>query len=137
MAYLLDTNAGSEAFAGSPRIRQRIQQASASVFLSSIAAEEMLKGALALINKNRNSKNLPAAHDLLTKLLDEIKQYPIYAYNKAAADVFASFSAQTKRLGFYDCCIAASAIAADYIVVTANVQHFAQIPGLEVEDWSR
>jgi tRNA(fMet)-specific endonuclease VapC len=137
MAYLFDTNAASEAFRGNPHIRLRIQQASAPVLFSSIAAEETLTGALALINKYRNDSRLPAAHDLLAKLIREIEQYLIYAYNREAANVFASFSAQTKRLGSQDCRIAASAIAQGLIVVTANVHHFSQIPGVQFEDWSR
>ena len=137
MAYLLDTNAASEAFAGNQRIRLRIQQAPTRVFLSSIAAEEVLSGALALISKNRNNHRLPAAHDLLTRLIYKMRQYPIHAYNEEAAAIFASFSAQTRRIGSQDCRIAASAIAQNLIVVTANVQHFSQIPGVQFEDWSR
>lgn len=137
MAYLLDTDAASEAFAGKQRILQRIHQAPVRVFLSSIAAEEVLSGTIALINNNRNNTKLSAAHDLLTKLLYQMRGYSIRAYNDAAADLFASFSAQTKRVGSQDCRIAASAIAGNFVVVTANIQHFSQMPGVQIENWSR
>ncbi len=68
MPYLLDTDSASLAFEGNEGVRSRIRQAS-GVWLSSIAAEERVRGALNLIQKNRDKPSLPAAHDFLTRLL--------------------------------------------------------------------
>ena len=46
-------------------------------------------------------------------------------------------SLQVRRIGSQDCRIAASAIAAGWIVVTANQKDFSRIPGVQFEDWSR
>ncbi len=136
MPYLLDTDSASLAFGGNERVRSRIRQAS-GVWLSSIAAEERVRGALNLIRKNRDKPALPAAQDFLTRLLVDISDYDIHPYNEQAARVYASFSAQVRRVGSQDCRIAASAIAADWIVVTANQKDFSRIPGVWFEDWSR
>jgi tRNA(fMet)-specific endonuclease VapC len=136
MPYLLDTDSASLAFEGNERVRSRIRQAS-GVWLSSIAAEERVRGALNLIQKSRDKPSLPAAQDFLTRLLVDISSYDIHPYNEQAARIFASFSAQVKRVGSQDCRIAASVIAAGWIVVTANQKDFSRILGVQFEDWSR
>ncbi len=136
MPYLLDTDSASLAFEGNERVRNRIRQAS-GVWLSSIAAEERVRGALNLIQRNRDKSSFPAAQDFLIRLLTDISTYNLHPYNAEAALVFASFPAQVKRVGSQDYRIAASAIAAGWVVVTANHRHFSQIPGVQFEDWSR
>lgn len=136
MPYLLDTDSASLAFNGNLRVRNRIRQ-TPNVWLSSIAAEENMRGALNLIHQNRDKIGLPAAHDFLIRLLSGMSNYRIHAYNAQAMRVYASFSAQVKRIGTQDCRIAASAIAAGWIVVTANQKDFSRIPGVQFEDWSR
>ncbi len=138
MPYLLDADSASLALNGNERIRSRIRQAPVpGVWLSVIAAEEMTRGALGLINKNRDKARLSSDYDFLTRLLDYFCDYRIHSYNDQAARVYASFSAQVKRIGTQDCRIAASAIAAGWIVVTVNQKDFSRIPGVQFEDWSR
>ena len=136
MSYLLATDSASLAFQGNERIRRRILQAS-GVRLSSIAAEERIRGALSLIQRTRDKPTFPAAQAFLIDLLADISNYDLHPYSDEAARVYASFPAQVKRLGTQDCRIAASAIAAGWIVVTANHRHFSQISGVQFEDWSR
>lgn len=71
MPYLLDTDSESLAFGGNERVRSRICQA-LGVHLSSIAAEERVRGALSLIHRSRDTPGLPAAQDFLTRLLYDI-----------------------------------------------------------------
>ena len=137
MPYLLDTDSASLAFNGNQYIRRRIQQVSQDVWLSSIAAEESVRGALNLIHQNRDKVGSSFAHNFLTRLLSGICDYLIHPYNDQAAHVFASFPAPVKRIGTQDCRIAASAIAVGWIVVTANRKDFSRIPGVQWEDWSR
>jgi predicted nucleic acid-binding protein len=40
-----------------------------------------------------------------------------------------------ESIGLEDVLIAASALANQYIVVTANIRHFTRIKGLKVEKW--
>ena len=136
MPYLLDADSASLAINGNKRVRSRVQQ-TPDVWLSVIAAEEITRGALGLINQSRDKSGSPAAYILLGNLLSAYCDYKIHPYNAEAMLVFASFPASVKRIGSQDCRIAASAIAAGWVVVTANHRHFSQIPGVEFEDWSR
>ncbi len=136
MSYLLDTDSASLAFQGNERVRHRILQAS-GVWLSSIAAEERIRGALSLIQRTRDKPNFPAAQVFLIDLLADISNYDLHPYSDEAVRVYELFPASVKRLGTQDCRIVASAIAAGWIVVTANYRHFSQIPGVQFEDWSR
>ncbi len=136
MPYLLDADSASLAINGNKRVRSRVQQ-TPDVWLSAIAAEEITRGVLGLINQSRDKPGSPAAYILFGNLLTAYCDYRLHPYNAEASLVYASFSAQIKRLGTQDCRIAASAIAAGWIVVTANRRHFSQIPGVQFEDWSR
>lgn len=136
MPYLLDADSASLAINGNNLVRSRIHQTS-DVWLSAIAAEEITRGALGLINQSRDKPGSPAAYTLFGNLLTAYCEYRIHPYNADAMLVFASFPASVKRIGSQDCRIAASAIAAGWIVVTANHRHFSQIPDVQFEDWSR
>jgi len=136
MPYLLDTDSASLALRGNERVRARIQRTS-SVWLSAIAAEEITRGALSLINGSRDKPGSPVAYALLTQALASFCDYNIHPYDEQAMRVYASFSAKTKLVGSQDCRIAASAIAAGWVVVTANRKDFSRIPGVQFEDWSR
>ena len=137
MPYLLDADSASLALNGNERVRSRIRAQAPSVWLSVIAAEEMTRGALGLINKNRDKASLTADYNFFTRLLNYFCEYRIHPYDTQAALIYATFSAQVKRVGTQDCRIAASAIAAEWVVVTANRKDFTQIPGVQFEDWSR
>lgn len=138
MPYLLDTDTASLAFNGNERVLARIRQTkSQNIRLSSIAAEESIRGALSVIHRCQATAGLPAAHGFFTRLLSFLYEYRIHTYNDEAALVYSSFPAQVKRLGTQDCRIAASAIAAGWIVVTVNQKDFSRIPGVQFEDWSR
>lgn len=137
MAYLLDTDSASLAFRGNERIRARIRQApSPGVWLSAIAAEEIMQGTLGSINKHRDKAGALAAYQLFLDAVESICEYRVHPYNAEAMLIYASFPASVKRVGTQDCRIAASAIAAGWVVVTANTRHFSQIPGVQLEDWS-
>ena len=63
MSYLLDSDSASLAFRGNERIRARIRQApSPGVWLSAIAAEEIMQGTLGAINKHRDKAGAMAAY---------------------------------------------------------------------------
>jgi tRNA(fMet)-specific endonuclease VapC len=63
----------------------------------------------------------------------------ILPFDEEAAEVYgplrASLERGGRRLDEPDLRIASIALARELIVVTANVRHFARVPGLEVENW--
>ena len=135
MPYLLDADTASLALRENKRVQGRMRR-SPDVWLSAIAAEEMLTGVLALLNANRDKPGTLFNYGLLINLLSFLGGMRIYPYDEKAVLLYQSFPASVKRIGPQDCRIAASAIAAGWIVVTANTRHFSQIPGVQFEDWS-
>ncbi len=136
--YVLDTDTYSNFLRGNEPIKRRISQAPVgSVYLCAITPEEMLRGRLDYINHLRTRKNagLPLAYDLLLDLVRELNRIPILRYDADADKIFQAWPASIKRVGSQDCRIAATALANDFIVVTANIAHFSKI-SVNCEDWS-
>ncbi len=76
-------------------------------------------------------RDKPPPADELKRLLEEV---PVLDFDRAAAEAYASLS--FKRASF-DRLIAAHALSQGLTVVTDDVTHFADVPGLEVENWMR
>jgi tRNA(fMet)-specific endonuclease VapC len=53
----------------------------------------------------------------------------------SAGNILAELRKKGESIGLEDVLIAASAVANQYIMVTANVRHFSSIKGLKVENW--
>ncbi|WP_395094096.1 type II toxin-antitoxin system VapC family toxin [Armatimonas sp.] len=52
-------------------------------------------------------------------------------------EIYRAMPASLRRVGSGDCKIAATALHYDLIVVTRNLRHFGQIPGITCEDWTQ
>jgi len=67
-------------------------------------------------------------------------RYAILPFDESAARVFGEMAAALRRRGeprpALDLQIAATARQHGLIVATLNVKHFADLPGVEIEDWS-
>jgi tRNA(fMet)-specific endonuclease VapC len=73
----------------------------------------------------------PPAIEQLQAFVEEV---PVLDFDYKAALAYASLP--FKR-GSFDRLIAAHALSHDLIVVTHNEQHFADVPGLKVENWAK
>lgn len=103
-------------------LRERAAQCDGDELVtSSIVLAEVAHGS----NKGR-----PPALDHLRAILEEV---PVLDFDYKAALVYASLP--FKR-GSYDRLIAAHALSHDLIIVTDNERDFADIPDLEVENWT-
>lgn len=94
-------------------------------------ADEMVTSAIAFAEIVHGSKRgKPPPLDRLAIMAEEI---PVLPFDEAAARAYASIS--FKRAS-YDRLIAAHALSRQLIVVTDNEEHFADVPGLMVENWT-
>lgn len=73
---------------------------------------------------------LPPAVDQLQAFVEEV---PVLNFDYKAALAYATLP--FKR-GSFDRLIAAHALSHDLILVTHNEKHFADVPGLKVENWT-
>ena len=91
------------------------------IVTSAVAFAEVVHG---------SERGKPPPLDRLAVLAEEI---PVLPFDEPAARAYASIA--FKRAS-YDRLIAAHALALGLTVITDNVQHFADVPGLVVENWT-
>lgn len=124
MKYLLDTNIVIMAIDGTNHaLRDRMAMCDEDdIVTSAIAYAEIAHGSL---------HGKPPPLDLLKKFLEDI---PVLPFDQAAGD---SYSSLPFLRASYDRLIAAHALSLGLTLVTQNVRHFADAPGLMVENWTR
>ena len=70
-----------------------------------------------------------------------LERFPVVEFGLPAARVYARLWAELlsigQPVGTHDLFIAATALAVDYGVLTADIRDFGRIPGLRVEIWGR
>lgn len=123
MKYLLDANIIIRAVSGvgEALLRRLAECQEGEVVTSSIAYAEVAVG-------SANGK--PPAPERLMLFVAEV---PVLGFDYKAAQAYAMLP--FKR-GNFDRLIAAHALSHNLIMVTDNVAHFADVPGLAVENWT-
>lgn len=124
MKYLLDTNIIIKlTMAQSEALRIRAAEClDGDMVTSSIAIAEVLYGSV-------NDK--PPTLDQLEGFLQVV---PVLDFNMAAASAYATLPFERAS---YDRLIAAHALSLNLTVITDNMKHFRQVPGLKVENWTQ
>jgi tRNA(fMet)-specific endonuclease VapC len=137
--YLLDTNIISTALdqrRNTPLLEHRIlSQSPDSIFISIITVEEMLRGELGGIHRLRHKPHVVTVYRAFEGLFEALHRFQVVSYTSEIEQIYQSMSWEQKRVGTQDCRIAATAIALDYTVVTANKADFVKIGGVRLEDW--
>ena len=127
--YLLDTNicidfVDGRSDAAARRVEAGFRQ---GLGISSITAGELLVGA-------RASSDPDADAIRIERFIELVR---CHDFDDAAARSYALIA---KRIGVrrksFDRLIAAHALALGYVLVTSNEKHFADVPGLKVENWT-
>lgn len=77
-----------------------------------------------------STREKPPALEQLRAFVEEV---PVLDFDYKAALAYATLPFQR---GSYDRLIAAHALSHDLIVVTDNEKHFADVPGLRLENWT-
>jgi len=123
MKFMLDSNIViAVALATNEAVRLRMAEHGESDFvMSSIAYAEVIHGSV---------QGKPPAVDRLQALIEEV---PVLAFDEKAARTYAEIP--FKRAS-YDRLIAAHALSLGLTVITGNTKHFADVPGLKVENWT-
>lgn len=123
MKYLLDSNV----------IIRLVMNGSAGVVTRAAACDEgdMVTSAIAFAEVVYGSmNNKPPPVEQLRAFVEEV---PILDFDYKAALAYASLPF---RRASYDRLIAAHALSHGLILVTDNVKHYADVPGLNVENWT-
>ena len=101
-------------------------------FLSVISASELLHGVYRALNPAIRSKRLAFVEAVLSAL-------PLLAIDIGVARVHAALwstlAQKGQMIGVHDSWLAATCIAHDLTLVTANIREFNRVPGMRVENW--
>ena len=129
--YLLDTNIVSHLLRAHPVVNSRVMEVSmSSLCVSAITVAELYFG----VAKHANAKRLEAA---VSELLLRVDSLP---WDNAAAAKYGTVRAEMERNGKVlaplDMLIAAHALSVAAVLVT-NDRAFAQVPSLQIEDWTK
>ena len=130
--YMLDTNAASEAIRGHPAFDARLQSLPPGRWcISAVTCSELRYGVA----------RRPEAARLHRLVGEFLRVAPVLPWDAEAANrhgaLRADMKARGKPIGDFDEMIAAHALATGAVVVTDNIQHFARVPGLVLENWLR
>lgn len=136
--YVLDTDTVTQQQLGHQLVIAKLRLIDRSTVATTvITLYEQLRGRLAAINRKQSDAQLQIA----LRLLQATQQYyctaQILAFDDRATQLHQTLLAQKLRIGAQDLQIAAIVLAHDAILVTANLRHFDQVPGLRIEDWTR
>jgi tRNA(fMet)-specific endonuclease VapC len=136
--YLLDTDTLSLLHAGDPRLqKQRDQFDSSQVATTAVTRIEILRGRFDFVLKAKDGDQLLHAFAWLGRSEELLRQITVLPIDGAAAVRFDQLrrNKKLKKIGRADLLIAAIALAHGATVVTRNLRHLRQIPGLGVENW--
>jgi tRNA(fMet)-specific endonuclease VapC len=138
--FFLDTDILTRAHGGDQGVIHRIQQAGAgNVATTVVTAIEVLRGRHEFLLKASDGDQLLQAQHLLElseRLLQKIRVIPVDSRSAAEFDRL-RLSKKLKKIGRADLLIACIALAHQAILVTRNVRHFDQVPGLQTENWTQ
>ena len=98
-----------------------------------VNVEEQMRGWIAAIAKERQSRRQVRAYHRLAGLFEFFRPFHLAPFDDPAVDVFEQFN--RIRISTTDRKIAAIALANRALLLTANRQDFEQIPGLRFENW--
>jgi tRNA(fMet)-specific endonuclease VapC len=119
----------------SARLTGAMEQRGEEFFTTAISLEEQMRGWLAAIHRARTVHNQVFYYAKLVGLVDFYSRWEILPFEESAAVRFESLRKQRVRVGTMDLKIAAIALQANALLLTANLRDFDQVPGLRVENW--
>jgi tRNA(fMet)-specific endonuclease VapC len=133
--YVLDTNAVSALMKGDAQVLARLQ----SVPRNAVVVPQPVFAEIAYgIERLPRSKKKDALRQRYELLRAEL---PHAVWTEEVTDAFGRIKAQLERRGQriedFDAAIAAHAADEKFVLVSADADDMARIPGIRLEDWSR
>ncbi|MGH9383260.1 MAG: PIN domain-containing protein [Vicinamibacterales bacterium] len=134
MIYVLDTNAVSALMKGSAAVVERL----AVTEPPNVAVPQPVLAEIAFgierLPRSRRRTVLQARFDLICSELPRAEWTD--AVSQAYGRIKAALERRSTPIEDFDAAIAAHAFAIGATLVTANRDHMARVPGLQIEDWS-
>lgn len=136
--YFLDTDTLTRVHGGNQRVAEHIREIGAeNIATTVVTAIEILPGRHEFLLKAANGPQLLQAQKLLAQSEGMLRHNLIFPVDSRAATEFDKLRQhkKLKGIGRRDLLISCIALAHEATLVTRNVKHFRQVPGLTVENW--
>jgi tRNA(fMet)-specific endonuclease VapC len=135
---LLDTDILSLLIAGNPRIASRVRAAEDEIGITVVTRIEILQARYDFILKASDGPQLLRAHHWLERSDSDLDAWITLPIDTSAAGVFDRLVRikALRKIGRADLLIASIALAATATLITRNMRHFRQIPGLRLDNWA-
>lgn len=136
--HLLDTDTLTYLHAGHPRVIKNLQEVTdPDVGTTIITKIELLRGRFDFVLKAATGAELLRAQQLLARTEELLAQMTIVSLNETAATHFDRLRGvkNLRKIGRADLLIASITLANRATLITRNVRHFKQVPGLMVINW--
>jgi len=119
------------------RLLERLDKLSPHDIATSIVSfHEQIQGALAYLNRARNSTQIVRAYEKLEAIWRWFLKMNVLSYSAEAQARFAVLKPRCSRVKTMDLRIASIALATDSTLLSRNHRDFHQVPGLSLEDWT-
>lgn len=133
MAVLIDTSILIAYERGQIDVASRVaDREGEEAFLSVISASELLHGAHRAADPAIRTRRLAFVEAVLAR-------FPVLDIDlevaRAHAGLWSSLAQRGEMIGVHDSWIAATCVARDLTLITANMREFGRVPGLRVENW--
>jgi tRNA(fMet)-specific endonuclease VapC len=135
---VLDTDHFSELerdSAAGQRLFNRLETSRAAKALTIINVEERLRGWLAELGRHHDPHRQITAYAKLQRQIETFANWVILPWDSGSAELFVQLRRQGIRIGSLDLKIACIVLVQDATLLTRNAAHFAQVPGLQFENW--
>lgn len=109
---------------------------SEEVVTSIITYEEQMRGWLARSAQANTTGKMLAVYERMLKHIETSRDIAILPFDAEAAAQLEQLQQIRLRIGTMDLKIAAICLANDATLLSRNLKHFQQVPGLKVENWS-
>ena len=136
--HLLDTDTLTHLYAANPKVVERLRTVDdPDIGITIVTKVEVLRGRIDYLLKAETGVDLLKAQELLFRTEELLNQLLIVPMSQLAAEQFERLCATPKlrKVGRADLLIASIALANRAILVTRNLRHFRQIPGIRVVNW--
>jgi tRNA(fMet)-specific endonuclease VapC len=136
--HLLDTDTLTHLWAGNPKVVERLRTVEdRDIGITIITKVEVLRGRIDYLLKAETGVELLKAQELLFRTEELLNKLLIVPMNQVAVEQFERLRVTPKlrKIGRADLLIASIALANRAILVTRNIRHFRQIPGVRVVNW--
>jgi tRNA(fMet)-specific endonuclease VapC len=135
---LLDTDTVTLLNHGHPRVAARALAATELVAITVVSRIEILRGRWDFLLKAADGEQLQRAQQLLRETEQALNTFVVAPIDAAAAAEFDRLRGdrKVKKIGRADLLIAAITLANRATLITRNLRHFRQVPGLQLDNWA-